>query len=158
MCTQCLQPLKKMLLLPTPVWQTVYGNLPELLRRSRPTTDHDLHLPCIHSQSFLLHCFVPSQEPPDTFLKWFSDDNKVIGIEVLRGDPRSELWWQGFKHNDEEYWAEYRVLVNTDNSLQSLHCTSHMQTLKLHMTHSHILCSQTLTLVLLNKLRCHTHF
>ena len=35
------------------------------------------------SQSFLLHCFFPSQEPPDTFLERFSDDNKVIGIEAL---------------------------------------------------------------------------
>ena len=51
------------------------------------TADHDLCLSCIYSQSFLLHCFFPSQEPPDTFLKRFSDDNKVIGIEVLSGDP-----------------------------------------------------------------------
>ena len=57
------------------------------------TADHDFCLFCIYSQSFLLHCFFPSQEPPDTFLKWFSDDNKVIGIEVLPGDPRAELSW-----------------------------------------------------------------
>ena len=57
------------------------------------TADHDLCLSCIYSQSFLLYCFFPSQEPPDTFLKWFSDDNKVIGIEVLPGDPRAELSW-----------------------------------------------------------------
>ena len=36
LCTQCLQPLKKMLLLPTPVQQTVHGNSPELCRRSSP--------------------------------------------------------------------------------------------------------------------------
>ena len=58
-----------------------------------PTADHDLSLSCIYSQSFLLHCFFPSQEPPDTFLKWFSNDNKVIGKEVLPGDPRAELSW-----------------------------------------------------------------
>ena len=57
------------------------------------TADHDLCLSCIYSQSFLLHCFFPSQEPPDTFLKRFSDDNKVIGIEVLLGDPRVEFSW-----------------------------------------------------------------
>ena len=51
------------------------------------TTDHDLHLSCIYSQSFLLLCFFPSQEPPDTFLKRFSDDNKVIHIEVLPSIP-----------------------------------------------------------------------
>ena len=45
------------------------------------TTDHDLHLSCIYSQSFLLYCFFPNQEPPDTFLEWFSNDNKVISIE-----------------------------------------------------------------------------
>ena len=28
-----------------------------------------------------------------SFLKRFSDDNKVIGIEVLPGDPRAELSW-----------------------------------------------------------------
>ena len=78
------------------------------------TTDHDLHLSCIYSQSFFLHCFFPSQEPLDTFLEWFNDDNKVIGIEVLPGDPRVELMRQCFKHNDEEQWAEYRALVNTD--------------------------------------------
>ena len=68
----------------------------------------------IYSQSFLLHCFFPSQEPPDTFLEWFSDDNKVISIKVLSGDPRAELPWQGFKHNDEQQWAEYRALVKID--------------------------------------------
>ena len=51
------------------------------------TADHDLCFSCIYSQSFLLHCFFQSQEPPDTFLKRFSDDNKVIGIEVLPGTP-----------------------------------------------------------------------
>ena len=55
------------------------------------TAYHDLHLSCIYSQSFLFHCFFPSQEPPDTFLQGFSDDNKVIGIEVLPGDHRVEL-------------------------------------------------------------------
>ena len=85
------------------------------------TTDHDLCLSCIYSLSFLLHCFFPSQEPPDTLLKRFSDNNKVIGIEVLLGDPRAELMWQGFKHNDEEQGAEYRALVNTlkSNTLKS---------------------------------------
>ena len=42
------------------------------------TADHDLCLSCIYSQSFLLHCIFPCQEPPGTFLKRFSDDNKVI--------------------------------------------------------------------------------
>ena len=73
------------------------------------TTDHDLCLSCIYSQSFLLHCIFP-----DIFLEWFSDDNKVICLEVLPEDPRAELAWQGFKHNDEEQGAEYRTLVNTD--------------------------------------------
>ena len=48
--------------------------------------------------SLLHHCFSPS----DMFLKRFNNDNKVIGIEVLPGDLRVELSWQGFKHNDEE--------------------------------------------------------
>ena len=39
------------------------------------TTDHDLCLSCIYSQSFLLHCSFPSQEPPDTFLERFSKHN-----------------------------------------------------------------------------------
>ena len=50
------------------------------------TADHDLCLSCIYFQPFLLHCFFPSQEPPDTFLKRFSDDNKVIRIEA-QGTP-----------------------------------------------------------------------
>ena len=54
------------------------------------------------------------QELDDTFFEWFCDDNKVIGIEVLPVDPRVELAWQGFKHNDEEQQAEYRALVNTN--------------------------------------------
>ena len=82
------------------------------------TTDHDLYLSCIYTQSFLLHCSFPSQEPPDTFLKWLSDDNKVIGIEVLPGDPRVELVWQDFKHNVEEQRAEYWALVNTNLHLK----------------------------------------
>ena len=72
------------------------------------TTNHDLCLSCI--QSFLLHCFFPSQEPPDTSLERFRDGNKVIGIEVLPVDPRVEVTWQGFKHNDEEQRAEYQTL------------------------------------------------
>ena len=78
------------------------------------TTDYDLRLSCIYSQSLLLHCFSLSQEPPDTFLKRFSDDNKVIGIEVLPGDPRAKLTWLGFKHNDEKQQAEYWAFVNSD--------------------------------------------
>ena len=78
------------------------------------TTYHNLHLSCIYSLSFLLHCFFPSQEPSDRFLKRFSDDNKVISIEVLPVDPTVEFAWQGLKHNDEEKWAEYQALVNTD--------------------------------------------
>ena len=35
LCTQCLHPLKMMLLLPTPVRQTAHGNLLELCRSSR---------------------------------------------------------------------------------------------------------------------------
>ena len=64
--------------------------------------------------SFLLHCFFPSQESSKTFLERFGHDNKVIRKEVLPGDPRAELAWQGFKHNDEEQPAEYRALVITD--------------------------------------------
>ena len=45
----------------------------------------------LHLLSVLSSPLFPSQEPPDTFLKRFSDDNKVIGIEVLPGDPRVEL-------------------------------------------------------------------
>ena len=80
------------------------------------TTDHDLCLSCIYSQPFLLHCFFPCQEPSDTFLQWFSYDNKVFSIEVLPWDPTGELMWQGFQHNDEKQRAEYRALVNTSNS------------------------------------------
>ena len=38
LCTQCLQPWQKMLLLPTPVRQTAHGNSPELCRRSSPVS------------------------------------------------------------------------------------------------------------------------
>ena len=78
------------------------------------TADHDLCLFYIYSQSFLFHCFFTSQEPSDTFLERFSDDKKVIGIEVLPEDSRAEISWKGFKHNDKEKWAEYWALVNTD--------------------------------------------
>ena len=62
-CSRC-----RMVLLPTPVRQTAHVNSPELCRRSRPVP-HDLRLSSIYSQSFLLHCFFLSQEPPDTFLE-----------------------------------------------------------------------------------------
>ena len=78
------------------------------------TTDHDLCLSCIYSQPFLLHCFFPCQEPSDTFLQWFSCDNKVVSIEVLPWDPTAELTWQGFQHNDEKQQAEYRALMSTN--------------------------------------------
>ena len=77
------------------------------------TTDHDLHLSCIYSQSFFLHCLFQSQEPLDTFLEWFNDDNKVICIEVFPGDSRVELMRQCFKHNDEEQCAEYRTMMKS---------------------------------------------
>ena len=78
------------------------------------TTDHDLCLSCIYSQPFLLHCFFPCQEPSDTFLQWFSYDNKVVSIEVLPWDPTAELTWQCFQHNDEKQQTENRALVNTN--------------------------------------------
>ena len=80
-----------------------------------------LHLLYVLSSPLLLSI----QEPPDTFIEWFSNDNKVIGIEVFLGDPRAELAWQGFKHNDEEQWAEYQALVNKRPPLQTLFCTPH---------------------------------
>ena len=113
LCTQYIQPLQKMLLLPTRATDTTWKLAWTLQEVQAHSTDHDLCLSYIYSQSFLLHCFFPSQEPPDTFLEWFSD-NKVIGLEVLPEDPRMELVRQGFKHNDEEQRAEYRALVNTD--------------------------------------------
>ena len=88
------------------------------------TADHDLCLSCIYFQSFLLYCFFPSQEPPDTFLKRFSYDNKVIGIEVLPGDPRAELLWR----LQAQWWrAAGWVLILGEHqpSLQILHCTPH---------------------------------
>ena len=103
-----------MLLLPTPVRQTAHGNSSELCRRSRPVSQIMIFVFPAFTLSFLLHCFFPSQEPPDTFLERFCDDNKVLGIEVLPGDPIAELSWQGFNHNDEEQWAEYWSLVNTN--------------------------------------------
>ena len=78
------------------------------------TQDHDLCLSCLYSKPFLLHCFFPGQEPSDTFLQWFSYDNKVVSIEVLPWDPTAELTWQSFQHNDEKQRAEYRALVNTN--------------------------------------------
>ena len=102
-------------------WQLAW-TLQEIQAR---TTDHDLRLSSIYSQSFLLNCFFPSQEPPYRFLKRFSDDNNVIGLAFLPRDPRAELAWQVFKHNDEEQWAEYRALVNTDLYLTLLHCIPH---------------------------------
>ena len=57
------------------------------------TTDHDLCCSCIYSQSFLLHCFFPSQEPPDTFLKWFSNDSRPRWLSWMRrptGDQEVE--------------------------------------------------------------------
>ena len=79
----------------------------ELCRRPRPVPQIIIFVFLALTQSFLLHCFFPNQETPDTFLEWFNDDNKVIGI-------RAELVWQGFKHNDEEQQAEYRVFLNTN--------------------------------------------
>ena len=78
-----------------------------------PGPYHDLHLSCIYSQPFLLHCFFPSQEPRDTFLEKFSDV-KDASKKVLPREPQSGTCVTGFKHNDEEQWAEYQALVNTD--------------------------------------------
>ena len=89
LCTQCLQTMEKILFLPTPVGQTAQ-NLSELCRRSRPVPQIMIFVFHAFTQSFLLHCFLPSQDLPDTFLERFSDDNKVIGIKVLPGDPEQD--------------------------------------------------------------------
>ena len=47
-----------------------------------------LHLLSVLSSPLLL-----SRSRTSWFLKRFSDDNKVIGIEVLPGDPRAEFSW-----------------------------------------------------------------
>ena len=65
-----VQPMQKMLLLPTPVQQTAHGNSPELCRRSSPVPQIMIFVfPAFTLSPFFLHCFFPSQEPPDTFLK-----------------------------------------------------------------------------------------
>ena len=97
-----------MLLLPTPVRQTAHGNSPKLCRRSRPVPQIIIFVFTAFTLFFLFCCFLPIQEPPDTFLQRFSDDNKIIGIEVLPGDPRAELARQGLKHNDEASLGEHR--------------------------------------------------
>ena len=52
--TQCLQLFQKMLLLPTPVWQTARENSPELCRWSRPVTQIMIMVFHAFTQSFLL--------------------------------------------------------------------------------------------------------
>ena len=69
LCTQCLQPVQKMLLLPTPVRQMADGNSPELCRGSGPVPQIMIFVYPAFTWSFLLHCFFPSQEFPDTFLE-----------------------------------------------------------------------------------------
>ena len=73
-------------------------------------TDQDLCLSAF-TQSFLLYCLFRSQEPPDTFLKRFSDDTKVIGKEVLR-ETQSDICVT--RHNDEKQQAENHALMNTE--------------------------------------------
>ena len=92
LCTQCLQPLQKMLLLPTPVQQTAHGNSPELCRRSRPVPQiMILVFPAFTLSPYFSIASFQVKSLPDTFLERFSDDNMVIGIEVLPGDLRAEL-------------------------------------------------------------------
>ena len=79
-----------MLLMPTPVWQTAHRNSPEICRKSRPVPQ----IMILVFPTFTFSPFSSIAEPPDTFLERFSDDNKVIGIEVLPGDPRAEQWWR----------------------------------------------------------------
>ena len=94
------------------------------LQEVQARTTYDLHLSCIYSLSFLLHCFFPSQEPPDRFLKRFSDDNKVISVGPASG-PHSGIrmtrpqaqWWRAVG------WVP--SLGEHRPSLQTLHCTPH---------------------------------
>ena len=101
------------------------------------TADHDLRLSCIYSQSFLFHCFFPSQEPPDTFLERFSNDNKVICIEVLlernsrdkasstmmkRSGLSTEPWWTPtFTSNSKLYPSPTRTRLR---AFAYIPCTS----------------------------------
>ena len=88
LCTQCLQPLQKMLLLPTPVGQTTHGNLPELCRRSSPVPRIMIFVcPAFTLSPLFSIAFSMSRAwDMNTFFKRFSDDNKVISIEVSPGD------------------------------------------------------------------------
>ena len=67
------------------------------------------------------HCFFPPQEPSDTFLQWFSYDNKVVNIEVLHvthsGTHVTRLpaqWWKAAG------WVQ--SIGEHQPSLQTLHC------------------------------------
>ena len=60
----------------------------------------------LHLLSFLLHCFFPSQEPPDTFLERFSDDNKVIRTpEGISRDKNSSIMMKSSRLCTEPWWT-----------------------------------------------------
>ena len=115
-------------------------NLSEHCRRPRLVPQIMIFVFLAFTLSFLVHCFFQSQEPPDTFLKGFSNDYKVNGIKVLPGDPRAERvarlqaqWWraagwapslpkqQTFTSNSSLYPSQIRTWLC---SLPYIPCTS----------------------------------
>ena len=103
-----------MLLLPTLMQKTVHWNLPELCRRSIPVPQIAIFI----FPAFTLNYFfsIASFQVkslltiPQVIQQWYKGHQH----RDPTGNPRAELAWQGLKHNDEEQWAEYWVLVNID--------------------------------------------
>ena len=121
LCTQCLQPLSRCCCCPLQCnrrcMETHLNSAGGSGMYHKSWSLSFLH----YSQPFLLHCFFPSQEPPDTFLKRFSDDNKVIGREVLgtpernSHDKASSTMMKSSRLSTEEHRPSH----------QTHHCTHH---------------------------------
>ena len=85
LCTQCLQPLQKMLLLSTPVGQTAHGNSPDLCRRSSPVPQIIIFVfPAFNHSPF---SFIASSQVKSLLTHYSSNSAiiTVISIEISHG-------------------------------------------------------------------------
>ena len=125
LCTQCLQPLQKMLLLPTPVRQTAHGNWPELCRRSSPVPQ----IMIFAFPAFTLSLFFSiASFQVKSLLTHSSSDSAVITRssaerssqgtpEQNSRDKASSTMMNSSGLSTDPWW--------TPTSLQTLHCTPH---------------------------------
>ena len=140
LCTQFLQQLQKMLLLPTPLRQTAHGNPPELCRRSRPVPQIMIFVFPVFTltlssiASFQVKSLLTQSSSDSAMLirssalrfsqgtpEWNSRDKASSTIMESSGLSTEPWWTPTFTSNSSLYPSPTRTRLR---ALAYIHCTS----------------------------------